>query len=162
VVRSAGKEVLLDRAYAAADVGKGGSFRLDNIDAQIVEKRYASTLQAVPPRPAAFIVRFLTGRDDALTDDSVAVFEELKAFLRSRSTPAEIRVTGHTDRVGTVKDNDALSLERAKFVRDALVTAGIKDALSIEVAGRGEREPLVPTEDEVPNAQNRRVVIEVR
>jgi outer membrane protein OmpA-like peptidoglycan-associated protein len=32
----------------------------------------------------------------------------------------------------------------------------------IRVAGRGEREPLVPTADEVAEARNRRVEINVR
>jgi outer membrane protein OmpA-like peptidoglycan-associated protein len=32
----------------------------------------------------------------------------------------------------------------------------------IRVAGRGEREPLVPTADEVAEPQNRRVEINVR
>ncbi len=68
---------------------------------------------------------------------------------------------GHTDRVGTVPYNDALSLRRADRVRNDLVQLGIPSD-RITVAGRGEREPIVATEDEVPEPRNRRVEITVR
>jgi outer membrane protein OmpA-like peptidoglycan-associated protein len=70
-------------------------------------------------------------------------------------------VTGHTDRVGTVESNDALSLRRARLIRDRLLSVGVA-AERVEAVGRGEREPLVPTADEVPEPKNRRVEIRVR
>ena len=48
-----------------------------------------------------------------------------------------------------------------KAVRDVLVRSGVK-AHSIEAAGRGEREPAVPTADEVAETRNRRVEIQIR
>lgn len=79
----------------------------------------------------------------------------------ARRPAPEIVVIGHTDRVGAVPFNDALSLRRAERVRDELVNVGIA-ADRVRVAGRGEREPLVPTADEVAEARNRRVEINVR
>jgi outer membrane protein OmpA-like peptidoglycan-associated protein len=79
----------------------------------------------------------------------------------ARRPAPEIVVIGHTDRVGAVPYNDALSLRRAERVRDELVKVGIT-ADRISVAGRGEREPLVPTPDEVAEPRNRRVEINVR
>ena len=73
----------------------------------------------------------------------------------------EVVVTGHTDRVGPLEANDRLSLARANVVRDILVAAGMDRSL-ISVAGRGEREPLVATADEVAEAANRRVEIKLR
>jgi outer membrane protein OmpA-like peptidoglycan-associated protein len=70
-------------------------------------------------------------------------------------------VIGHTDSVGTLEANDALSLRRAATVRALLVTQGVAES-SIEVAGRGEREPLVPVGDEVAEPKNRRVEINLR
>jgi outer membrane protein OmpA-like peptidoglycan-associated protein len=46
-------------------------------------------------------------------------------------------------------------------VKDVLTAVGIQ-ATSLDVAGRGEREPLVATVDEVPEARNRRVEINIR
>jgi outer membrane protein OmpA-like peptidoglycan-associated protein len=70
-------------------------------------------------------------------------------------------VIGHTDRVGNDQYNDRLSLQRAERVRGELVRLGIPES-RIRTAGRGEREPLVATDDEVPEPRNRRVEINVR
>jgi outer membrane protein OmpA-like peptidoglycan-associated protein len=50
---------------------------------------------------------------------------------------------------------------RAESVREILVAAGVNRSV-ISVAGRGEREPAVPTADEVAEARNRRVEIKIR
>jgi outer membrane protein OmpA-like peptidoglycan-associated protein len=70
-------------------------------------------------------------------------------------------VIGHTDRVGADDANDALSLQRAQTMREAMLGLGIPPA-RIRAAGRGEREPLVPTADGVEEPRNRRVEINVR
>ena len=70
-------------------------------------------------------------------------------------------VAGHTDRQGSLEANDALSLQRAQAVRALLIERGFQVEL-IEAVGRGERDPVVPTEDEVVEPRNRRAEIEVR
>ena len=82
------------------------------------------------------------------------------AEIKARPVP-DIVVVGHTDRVGSVADNDRLALRRADAFRKKLVQQGIPDD-AIQAAGRGEREPLVSTADETPEARNRRVEILVR
>lgn len=159
VVKTAGGEKILNRSYAAADIDRQGGIRVRQETAEAVRDRYAAALDAQPQRPVSYTVYFLLNKDE-LTPDSLPVLEQVKAGLRSRSVP-EIVVIGHTDRVGSVSDNDALSLKRAETMRTILVGAGIP-ADRIEVAGRGEREPQVPTADEVPEPRNRRVEINVR
>lgn len=159
VVKSARGETVLDRPYAVADVGRQGSLATTQTDAAAVGARYGAVLAAQPPRPVSYTVYFRTGSDE-LTAESQAAFDQVKAELARRPAP-EIVVIGHTDRVGSVADNDALSVRRAGFVRAALLAAGIGTA-QIEATGRGEREPLVPTADEVAEARNRRVEINVR
>ena len=88
------------------------------------------------------------------------MLDQLRSYLRSHPAP-EIVVIGHTDRVGSVQANDLLSRQRAETVRGFLLEAGFQ-AASMEVAGRGEREPLVPTPDEIAEPLNRRVEINVR
>ena len=80
--------------------------------------------------------------------------------LRRRPSP-DILVIGHTDRVGNDAENDQLSLQRAERVRESFVAQGIA-AERIRAAGRGEREPIVPTADGVDEPRNRRVEINVR
>jgi outer membrane protein OmpA-like peptidoglycan-associated protein len=160
LVKSAGGEQLLEASYASAQVGEGGQIALVTETEAAVKARYAATLSAQAPRAQSFIVYFQPGSSSELTPASAQVISELQGFLASRPV-AELTVIGHTDRVGKVEGNDALSLKRAESVRGLLRKAGIQ-VLAMDVAGRGEREPLVPTEDEVAEAKNRRVEINVR
>ena len=73
----------------------------------------------------------------------------------------DVVVIGHTDRIGNEQFNDRLSLQRAERVRSELVKLGIPQ-VRIQTAGRGEREPLINTPDEVSEPRNRRVEINVR
>lgn len=70
-------------------------------------------------------------------------------------------LTGHSDRSGPDKYNMALSVRRARAVRDALIKGGIP-ADQITVVGRGESELAVPTPDGVKDPANRSVVIDMR
>lgn len=159
IVRGANTEQVLDQAYAATEIDAQGKFSPRREDAATVQARYGALLDARPPRPLSFTVNFVFGSAQELTPESGQVLEQLRNAIVSRPAP-EITVIGHTDRVGSVEGNDALSLQRAKTVRDVLQASGIQSA--IDVAGRGEREPLVPTDDEVAEARNRRVEINVR
>jgi outer membrane protein OmpA-like peptidoglycan-associated protein len=158
VIGKGGGEVLLDSAYGQASAG-AGEVRGETLDADTVRQRYAHELAGLPPRPAIFLLYFLNDSDE-LTAESQALLPAILKEVAQRPAP-EVVVIGHTDRVGAVEYNDKLSLQRAGTVRDKLVAAGL-DRAHIEVAGRGEREPLVPTEDEVAEPRNRRVEISVR
>jgi outer membrane protein OmpA-like peptidoglycan-associated protein len=158
-VESAGQQTVLDRPYAAARVPEPGRVQPGTVTEQEARQAFGPALAAQPARPASFIVYFLEGRDE-LTADSRALLPRILDEIARRPAP-EIVVIGHTDRVGTVPYNDALSLRRAERVRDELVKVGIP-ADRIRVAGRGEREPLVPTADEAAEPRNRRVEINVR
>lgn len=158
VLKTAVDEQLLDTAYAGAQVdAKGAIVRVTESEAS-VRARYGALLAAQPPRPQSFILYFATGTD--LTPESQRTLEQIKSALAGRPAP-ELAVIGHSDRVGTLESNDALSLKRATAVRDMLTAAGLRAAV-MEVAGRGEREPLVPTADEVAEPRNRRVEINIR
>ena len=81
--------------------------------------------------------------------------------LDGRRPGRSLMLCGHTDTVGKTEFNDALSLRRAERVRKDFVDRGIPTH-TVNVAGRGEREPFVPTADEVNEPRNRRVEINVR
>jgi len=160
VVTTAAGEQVLDTAYASAQVSGRGQLAVGHDQADQVRARYALTLAALPPRPESFTVYFDSGSSTQLTAESEQVLNRLKAALTTWQA-AEITVIGHTDRVGRPKDNDALSVNRAATVRDILVGV-LAAGTTMGIAGRGEREPLVPTADEVPEALNRRVEINLR
>ena len=159
-VKTAKGEQLLNTAYASADVSTRGLLSTRLQEETAVRDRYKATLAALPAKPTSFIVYFVSGSDTALTPDSLPVLDQLTLALASRPAP-EIMVIGHTDRVGKLEDNDALSVRRANTVRDILAGVGMQGT-TIEIAGRGEREPLVPTADEVAEEKNRRVEISLR
>ena len=159
IVRSSTEQQLLDTAYAATEINGKGSITQRKEDAASVQTRYGALLGARPPRPESFMVNFVTGSAQELTPESQQVLEHLKTSIAQRPAP-EISVIGHTDRVGKLEDNDALSLKRAESVKAMLQAAGIQ--AEIEVSGRGEREPQFATEDEVAESANRRVEINLR
>lgn len=160
VVSTARGEQVLSTAYATAQLSGRGQLESGLDQADQVRARYDSTLVALPPRPESFTVYFVSDSITELAPDSGQVLNRVKAALANFPAP-EITVIGHTDRVGRLEDNDALSVKRAATVRDFLVGM-VASGTIIDIAGRGEREPLVPTADGVPEALNRRVEINLR
>ena len=152
-------EALLDSPYAFAQSRRSGVPRTGHSNASEVQRSFGAALASMPPAPVSFIVYFLSGSDE-FTDESKVEVEKLLAEMARRPAP-EITVIGHTDRVGTQRINDDLSLLRAERVRELLAKSGI-EAGKITVTARGEREPLIPTADEVPEPRNRRVEVNVR
>jgi outer membrane protein OmpA-like peptidoglycan-associated protein len=159
VVEGGGQKRVIDSAYGAQRVRADGYLEAARIDAVKVREQFGTTLAALPGKPAKFVLYFLEGRDE-LTQDSRVELERIFAELKRRPLP-DIAVIGHTDTVGGLTYNDQLSRARAERTREMLVGLGIP-AERIEAAGRGKRELLVPTEENVPEPRNRRVEINVR
>lgn len=157
-LKTSSGERVLNKAYAGAAVDIRGGIEAVTEDAATVRQRYAAALGAQPLRPVSFVVHFISGTDH-LTEESRPVLDQVK-IESARRPAAEIVAIGHTDRVGSDAANDALSLKRAEAVRATLLAAGV--IAHIDAAGRGEREPLIATADEVAEARNRRVEINVR
>jgi outer membrane protein OmpA-like peptidoglycan-associated protein len=105
--------------------------------------------------------------DISFATGSAAIKPELRTVLTQfasglNSNPGTlVRVVGHTDNVGTDTNNQRLSVERADTVRDFLEDRGVSKT-RIEVAGRGEREPIANNATVEGRAQNRRVEIFLR
>jgi len=158
-VTAGGESRVLDRAYAAARVRDPGKIEADTATEAQVREAFGAALAAQPPRPVSFVLYFREGQDE-FTPDSKQLLQAILAELARRPAP-EVSVVGHTDRMGSVPYNDTLSLRRAERVRSELLLLGIASE-RIQVSGRGEREPLVSTEDEVAEPRNRRVEITIR
>lgn len=158
IVTAGDQQVTLDTAYASADI-RGN--RLTKTEAELAasRERIQVAINALPERPRKYTVFYLFDQV-RLTAESKQDIEAIKHHVATFPAP-EVIVTGHADRVGTMAYNDELSLRRAKQVRDLLVTVGI-DAERIEIVARGEREPQIPTPDNVSESRNRRVEIKVR
>jgi outer membrane protein OmpA-like peptidoglycan-associated protein len=156
VVQRGDNRQVLDRAYAGI---RNGESQVSQFPPEEVRQSFAATLQSLPPRPATFLLYFVVGSDE-LTEESKAELPKVLAALRDRPVP-DVLVVGHTDTVGEMLGNDRLSAQRAERMKGHLVEIGIP-ADRIRVAGRGERELLVRTADNVDEPRNRRVEIIVR
>jgi len=159
VVERGGETAILNQAYASSRIVSGGGPQAQRLTESDVRREFGSLLAALPGRPKSFLLYFLEGKDE-FTPESQVELERMLSELRQRGAP-DVVVIGHTDRVGNLQSNDRLSLQRAERVRTELVKLGIAES-RIQIAGRGEREPLVPTADEVSEPRNRRVEISVR
>jgi outer membrane protein OmpA-like peptidoglycan-associated protein len=159
VVERGGERVVLNQAFAASRIVSGSSPQAQRLEESDARREFGTAMAALPGRPKTFLLYFLEGTDE-FTPESRIELERMLAELRQSSAP-DVVVIGHTDRVGSLQFNDRLSLQRAERVRVELVKLGIAEA-RIQIAGRGERELLVPTDDEVAEPRNRRVEISVR
>jgi outer membrane protein OmpA-like peptidoglycan-associated protein len=150
---------VLDAPFAAARIKVDGRLETGVATEEEINKSFGDALAALPPRVAGFTLYFLEGRDE-LTPESRQALRQVLDEVARRPT-AELEIVGHTDRMGPAANNDRLSLRRAERVRDEVTRLGVA-ADRVQVSGRGEREPLVPTEDEVAEPRNRRVEISIR
>lgn len=158
-VKSAQGETVIDSAYASATTAGNAAPVVGVSSAAQVQQTFGETVKALPLLPVSYTLNFLEGRDE-YTPESRQTIETVLREL-ARRPAAEVAVIGHTDRVGALEYNDKLSLQRAERVRADFLRRGVAER-SISVAGRGEREPLVATADEVAEARNRRVEINIR
>jgi OmpA-OmpF porin, OOP family len=158
-VKAGDKTQVLTEPYQVAAVDSRGGIATQTVSAQDLRQRHALLLARQPPAPQRFVLYFLLGSDE-LTPESAT---QLPAVLKAvQAYPGgELVVIGHTDRVGMVDDNDALSKRRAQAIRQQLIASGVQPEL-IEAVGRGEREPLVTTADDIYEPRNRRTEILVR
>jgi outer membrane protein OmpA-like peptidoglycan-associated protein len=123
---------------------------------------FGPALSTLPDPASRFIVIILYFERDTtkLTHESKDVLAEILRTIKSRQS-AEVYVVGHTDLVGKEAYNTGLSSRRANYVRNMLVSRGVKPN-TLFVSFYGKARPLVPTQDEVPEPRNRRVEVIVR
>lgn len=103
-------------------------------------------------------VFFETAKYD-LKPKSRVELDKLVSFLNENST-VKIELGGHTDNVGNKKDNQILSDNRAKAVKDYLVNKGI-NAERLLTKGYGDTSPIADNNTEEGRAENRRTAFKV-
>ena len=101
-------------------------------------------------------VSFDTGRAD-IKPNMRAILDQFASGLANQPN-TDVRIIGHTDSTGSDEMNNRLSLERAQATRNYLVSRGVQPA-QVQVAGRGEHEPVADNTSDAGRARNRRVEI---
>jgi len=116
-------------------------------------------LQPRADEPPSYVVFFDMGKA-TVSARGLATIREAASAARKPEAKA-VEVSGYTDRAGADQSNEALSLRRARTVRDLLVKQGVPAAM-IAIQGLGEGKPFMTTEDGANAPENRRVEIVVK
>jgi outer membrane protein OmpA-like peptidoglycan-associated protein len=116
-----------------------------------------------PPRAAVTAEKIEISEKVEFETDSSVIHKDSKGILdavvqemKSHPEIGKVRIEGHTDNRGTNEHNMTLSKERAKSVRDYLVSQGI-DPKRLETEGYGETKPIADNGTDDGRYKNRRV-----
>jgi outer membrane protein OmpA-like peptidoglycan-associated protein len=111
---------------------------------------------APAPVPQSYMVFFDFDKYD-LTPEAQRILASAAQDFK-KGGYVRIVVTGHTDTVGTDSYNQKLSERRADAVKNQLIKLGV-NVQEISAIGVGKNGLLVPTADQIREAQNRRAEI---
>ena len=100
-------------------------------------------------------VQFDTNKYNIKTNYTEKLDEFINFMKKHENFKAVIE--GHTDSVGTKENNQILSDNRAKSVREYIIENGIEES-RLESVGYGELKPIETNDTTVGKASNRRVV----
>lgn len=131
------------RTFSMEDTLRGGSAAVD----MTVQKIAVGRSYRVND------IKYATG-SASITKSSEYILDELIVFLQENPT-VRIRIEGHTDNVGRLEDNMALSNDRAFTVMQYLQDHGIK-ASRLSFKGMGPTKPLASNDTPEGRAENRR------
>jgi len=95
-----------------------------------------------------------------LTGEDKQRIDEFKKYIFD-NPGSLIDITGHSDHAGLQPVKLKISNERARFVQEQLVAAGI-DASRMQVMGKGDSEPAADGNTPEENAKNRRAEIQIK
>ena len=115
-----------------------------------VERDSAGVIKLVMPSN----ITFETNKSDVTSSfiQTLSVVSEVLA----RNENTTIKVVGHTDSIGSVADNEMLSINRSMSVYNVLTSQGVASS-RIKATGKGESEPVASNVNEDGRALNRRV-----
>ncbi len=92
-----------------------------------------------------------------LGESSLIYFDSLVAFASGKND-IKIKLTGHTDNIGSDSFNLTLGIKRAQSVKNFLIKKGVVPE-QIVIDSKGESNPVAPNETENGRRKNRRVTI---
>lgn len=158
--KSAARQDDIDRCRGEFDAAMAKLEALANFGLAESRKPPSTTAMPATPQVAAAPETYIVYFDwdsDAVDRSGDRVIDEAVTAANSLGI-TDFSITGHADRSGSDDYNLNLSLRRADNVKAALMARGVQEG-GISVAGRGEAEPAIVTDDGVREPANRRVEI---
>ena len=154
---SSDRITLTDLRLNDADSAKEGYF--ESVDFEWQEGDAEEKTEIVQLSSDEIIIRFPFSSSTKDADPTVDAYLTTLAERMSQTTE-RVRITGHTDNVGSDGMNMDLSERRAKYIRDLLKDKGITlDRMDVD--WKGENEPTSSNDNEEGRHNNRRVVLTV-
>jgi outer membrane protein OmpA-like peptidoglycan-associated protein len=135
-------------------------------EAEAAQQRALAALGDVKKEPRGTVitipgsVSFASGKA-TLLGSARSRLEQVATALEHGDSSSKIIVEGHTDATGSPERNQQLSEERAKAVRQALISRGVP-ADRVQAVGYGESRPVADNASPAGRATNRRVEIVVQ
>ena len=114
----------------------------------------------LPPGSTTYPVHFATGSSQLGPEDQDTV-RGVASKMLGEPTPTET-IVGKADTVGSAEFNEHLAQKRAQTVLEALVYTNKVPENRVDMHFTGERIPVVSTEDQQAELQNRVVGIVLR
>lgn len=128
---------------------KGGVIKGKNIEVKELETGQGFEINDI---------KFATNSYE-LTENAQFILDNFYLYLKENPS-IKFKVVGHTDNVGNDSENQTLSANRAKAVKEYLVQKGVNSA-RVTSEGKGETQPKVPNTTEENKQLNRRTEIVV-
>ena len=138
-----------DGVEDALDLCPGTAGAKENRGCPVIEQKDAEKLKV-----AVKAVKFETGKA-VLKPESNKVLLEI-ALILNKYPDYMLKIEGHTDNVGKVEKNQALSEQRAKVCATYITSKGIV-ATRIQSKGYGSSKPIADNKTAAGKAENRRV-----
>lgn len=139
----------------------GGNTKYDEMP--IPDKKgiftYQLNISYNPPKTYTLEDVFFDTNKSTLRPESYKSLNNLFELLKIKPG-YEIEIGGHTDNIGSAESNLTLSLNRAKAVKNYLVSKGINEK-RITIKGYGDTQPIASNDDEKGRQQNRRTVVTI-
>lgn len=107
-----------------------------------------------PMIPALAYINFKFGTAEISGADPIPVLEDIARIMKERGD-ITLKITGHTDNVGSDDANQKLSMRRSEAIRDYLVGRGVASSRFV-IDGKGETAPIDTNDTDIGRARNRR------
>lgn len=162
-------EAELAAAKQAREQAEDNRAELAQLAKSANEATRKADLKPVQPAPRQEVVKhaekilvyFDFNKTEPLYDETTGASIRALSEQMQADENLKVIVIGHTDSVGSSKNNVSLGRKRAATVRRMMVDLGAPRK-NIEIGTRGEAEPAESNETQEGRAHNRRVTVEVK
>jgi outer membrane protein OmpA-like peptidoglycan-associated protein/Tol biopolymer transport system component len=152
------------KSYACIIEATGYIFYSQNFDLTSIKEHYKPYLLEILLDPVQHVeinkplvlnnIFFKFGSAELLPE-SMSEINQVTKLLEEHSA-MKIKITGHTDDIGTDEANQLLSEQRASSVVQAIIQKGI-DPKRLTAEGKGEKQPIADNKTPEGQSQNRRI-----